>query len=148
LEDTINSERYQVLLEEFINELDDEELQRGIFQQDGAPAHTSHATLNYLDQYFYNRIISVDRWPPRSPLSPLDNFLFGHFKNSVFRNHIDDLDTLKIAITKFCQSISPECLKNVFQNMKRRVRLCLAGPQWRTFRAVFVKNYFFILGVI
>jgi hypothetical protein len=43
-----------------------------------------------LEQYFYNRIISVDRWPPRSPdLSLLDYFLFGHLKNSIFRNHID-----------------------------------------------------------
>jgi hypothetical protein len=30
-----------------------------------------------------------------------------------------------ITITEFCQSISPVCLINVFENVKRRLRLCL-----------------------
>ncbi|CAH1379308.1 unnamed protein product [Tenebrio molitor] len=43
---TINAERYrELILNEFINQLDDEELQYGYFQQDGVTPHTTQANL-------------------------------------------------------------------------------------------------------
>jgi hypothetical protein len=73
---TTNAERYrELILDEFINQLDDEELQHGYFQQDGATPHTTRANLQYLSDFFGDRIISRGTntvWPPRSPdLTPL-----------------------------------------------------------------------------
>jgi hypothetical protein len=49
---TINEQRYRAqILEPFINELDDEEVQTGYFQHVGATAHTARETLNYLQEY-------------------------------------------------------------------------------------------------
>lgn len=80
--ETINAERYRrIILDPFIEQLHDDELTNGYFQQDGATAHTANATLDYLKQYFDNRIISRNRWPARSPdLRPLDFHLFGFLK--------------------------------------------------------------------
>jgi hypothetical protein len=81
--ETINATRYrEQILEIFINQLDDEELQNGYFQHDGATAHTTQENLVYLQQFYGNRIISNrlnPEFPPRSPdLTPLDFCIFGH----------------------------------------------------------------------
>jgi hypothetical protein len=69
--------RQQILLP-FFEELHDDEIHHGYFQQDGATAHTSNETLELIREYYDDRIISRDRWPPRSPdLTPLDYYLFG-----------------------------------------------------------------------
>jgi hypothetical protein len=50
---TINGERYrELILNEFINQLNDEELQYGYFQQDGATPHTTQANLQYLSDFY------------------------------------------------------------------------------------------------
>lgn len=62
------------MLQLFVNELDDEELLNGYFEHDNAAAHTinTRATLNYLQGFFYDRIINV-RWHLQSPdLTPLN----------------------------------------------------------------------------
>ena len=55
--------------------------QRAIFQQDGAPSHTSYAARQFLDQHFPNRWVGKfgrTHWPPRSPdLTSCDNALWG-----------------------------------------------------------------------
>lgn len=54
---------------------------------DGATPHTADATITYIEDYFADRLMSRERWPAHSPyLTPSDFFLFGHFKNAVFRN--------------------------------------------------------------
>jgi hypothetical protein len=66
------------ILEVFINQLHENELQRGYFPQDGAPPHVAHQTINYLQEFFGGRLANRDRCPPRSPdLTPLDFNLFG-----------------------------------------------------------------------
>jgi len=45
----------------------------GMFQQDGARAHTSKATIAWLDTNM-KHYIPPDDWPPNSPdLSPIEN---------------------------------------------------------------------------
>lgn len=125
--DTVNAARYrEIILEPFINELHDDELQNGYFQQDGATPHTANATITYLEEYFDNRLISRGQWPAHSPdLTPLDFFLFGYLKNVVFRNPLHTLDELKNAIIAAVNDINEEVLANVFANMQRRINLCL-----------------------
>jgi hypothetical protein len=127
---TINGERYrQVMLEPFINQLDDEEIRVGYFQQDGATAHTTRANLAYLQEFYDNRVISRGvnpSFPTRSPdLTPLDFCLFGYLKDEVFKRDNNNLEELQASIIHCCQNIGPEMLRNIFDNKRRRVMKCL-----------------------
>lgn len=126
-EGTINGERYRNnILNTFINQLHDDELQLGFFQQDSARPHIARETLNYLREFFDDRIISVDRFPPRScDLTPLDYFLFPYLKNSIFINPVHTIDDLRNNIVRQCELVDGFILHKVFENMKRRVNLCL-----------------------
>jgi len=49
-----------------------------IFQQDGVPAHTAHATQNWLRTNCPD-FITEDHWPPNSPdFNPLDYHVWGN----------------------------------------------------------------------
>lgn len=123
----LNAERYRNnILEPFVNQLHDDELQMGHFQQDSARPHIAHETIRYLEQFFGNRLISTDLFPPRScDLTPLDYFLFPYLKNSIFKNQVHTIDDLRNGIIRQCEEIDENVLRNVFENMKRRVNLCL-----------------------
>jgi hypothetical protein len=78
-ETIINAERYRrLLINPFLNQLDDIELTNSYYQQDSATAHTARATINYLEECFPVRLISSGLWPSKSP--PLDFFLFPYLK--------------------------------------------------------------------
>lgn len=94
----INAVNYQ-FLSPFIEQLHDDELLHGYFQQDGATAHTARTTMVYLSHYFQERIISTGRWSPRSPdLTPLDSFMFGYLKNVVYANRLHTVEELQDSI--------------------------------------------------
>lgn len=125
-EETITAQRYQQILELFIGELQANELQTGYFQHDNAPAHTARQTCQYLQQFFAERVVGAQRWPPRSPdLTPLDYFMFGYLKNRIYRNRMHTIEELRDAIINAVQSITPQQLINVFESMKRRVDACI-----------------------
>ena len=73
---------------EFVDQLDDDELRNGYFQQDGATCHTSNDSMTEIESFFDDRIISKALWPPRSPdLSPPDFlFLWGALKGKAYAN--------------------------------------------------------------
>jgi hypothetical protein len=128
--ETINAIRYrEQILEIFINQLDDQELQNGYFQHDGATAHTTQENLVYLQQFYGNRIISNRLNPeflPRSPdLTPLDFCIFGHLKNEVFKRRMHTLEELMEEIRNCCNTIDQQMLQNIFNNKKKRIRKCL-----------------------
>jgi len=58
---------YMEIFNTFVNQLDDEELSFGYFQQDGATSHTSHVSMAEIQSFFGDRVISKGLWPPRSP---------------------------------------------------------------------------------
>ncbi|KAJ3661413.1 hypothetical protein Zmor_005808 [Zophobas morio] len=127
---TINSARYrEQILEVFLNHLDDEELEFGYFQQDGAPAHKTMENLRYLQEFYGDRIISQNlnpEWPARSPdLTPLDYSIFGWMKDNIYKHRLHTLEELMDAIIHCCQNIDVVMLENIFENKKRRVALCL-----------------------
>ncbi|RZC41920.1 hypothetical protein BDFB_015142, partial [Asbolus verrucosus] len=84
---------------------------------------------NYLREFYDDRLISsyTDHiYPSRSPdLTPLDYFLFPTLKNTIFKQPVHTIDDLKERISQECASVSPEVLIRVFENMKRRVNLCI-----------------------
>jgi hypothetical protein len=99
----------------------DDELTQGYFQQDGARIHTTWANLNFLMEFYDNRLISLNmphEWPPRScDLTPCDFFLWPYIKNSIFSapatNKFEEINN------------SPWILQNVIDFIERRVRLCM-----------------------
>ena len=74
---TINSKRYCLdILHAFISQMTSDEINYSWFQQDCAAAHISGRSMNLLKEFFGDRIISKDVWPPRSPnLNPPDFYL-------------------------------------------------------------------------
>jgi hypothetical protein len=58
----------------FIGQLEEDEVDKAYFQQDGATAHTAHMSMALLDDVFAERIISKTIWPPRSPDLSLSDF--------------------------------------------------------------------------
>ena len=46
------------IFNEFVDQLEDEELRNGYFQQDGATCHTSNESMTEIESFFDDRIIS------------------------------------------------------------------------------------------
>ena len=112
----------------FVNQLDDEKLSGGYFQQDGATFHTSHADMAEIQSFFGDRVISKGLWPPRSPeLTPSDYFLWGYLKGRVYQIKQRTIVALKANITEEIQAVIGDVLARNFQNMARRVQSCLDG---------------------
>lgn len=126
-------------MSEFVQQLHDDELQHGYFQQDGATAHTARETIAFLREFFDNRLISLHtqvEFPPRSPcLTIMDYFVFPYLKNRIFRTPVPNLQELEQRIVEECATITPVMLQNAFDNMRRRVNLCIeqGGGQFQQF---------------
>lgn len=101
------------------------------YQHDGAPAHSSAAVREYLNDAFPNSWIGRNgtvAWPPRSPdLSPLDFFFWGYLKSKIYtvRRH-PNLESLKDRIQEVCFNITPDVLENVRRSFYDRLGYCLA----------------------
>ena len=82
----------------FVNQLTDDELTTGYYQQDGATCHTSNGSMREIESYFKDSIISKNLWTPRSPdLTPADFFLWGLLKGKVYKNTPHTIEQLKDA---------------------------------------------------
>ena len=101
--------------------------------QDGAPPHTSKKSLRWLTANF-NSVSQASKlktdfaWAPYSPdLNPLDFFLWGYLKDSVYRNYPTSLGELKDAITHHIQKVNDDKIlcKKVIENFKKRINLCV-----------------------
>lgn len=96
-------------------------------QQDGAPPHWGLTVRNLLNQRLGQRWIGRSGpivWPPRSPdLTPMDFFAWGYIKNKVYAQKIADLNDLKAKIQAASQLITQEMLKNVWENLQKRLEL-------------------------
>ena len=98
--------RYQNMLQEFINQLDPEELQNGYSQHDGATAHTAQTSLNFLTEFYDDRINSFHT-EHIYPLRPFDYFLFSTLKN---RQLVDTIEVLEVTIIQECERVLLEVL--------------------------------------
>lgn len=124
-ESTVDGTVYRELIQQFVALLEFDE-RDSWFQQDSATCHTSNETMDMLREFFGDRLITKNLWPPRSPdLSIPDFYLWGYLKNKVYADNPHTIDELKTAITRTVQEVTPEILKRVSQNMRKRVQLCL-----------------------
>lgn len=126
---TVNGERYQTMLTEFLwPELDNIDITEMWFQQDGAPCHTMNATIEVLHEKFGEWLISRKgfvNWPPRScDLTPCDFFLWGYVKSLVYANSPATLDELEANIRDTIAGITPYILDRVIKNWADRMLSC------------------------
>ena len=111
---------------------------------------------NYVNQ---DRIISKNLWPPRSPdLTPADFFLWGLLKGKVYKNTPCTIEQLKDSIRQEIQAINVDTLGKVFQNLEKRIQVCLdvkgdqfqhrlsAGPVLHRSRYVYI-NFQVIISI-
>lgn len=102
-----------------------------IFQQDGAPAHTAAASIQWLKDTFGDRLISRRcdiPWPARSPdLTPPDFFLWGSLKLKIKERKPRAIEELKEYLEEEVASLNrnPVLLEKVFDNFVHRLHSCV-----------------------
>ncbi|GFV19854.1 transposable element Tc3 transposase [Trichonephila clavipes] len=94
-------------------------------QKDGATCHITRATIDLLKDTFGDCLISSSgpvNWPPRScDLTPLDYFLWGYVKSSVYVDKPQTLDHLEDNIRRVIADIRPQMLEIVIENWTSRL---------------------------
>ena len=92
--------------------------------------HYAAVVREYLDQVFPNRWIGrrgSKEWPARSPdLNPLDFFLWGYLKSSVYKDRPNNIDELKDRIKQGTRSVTTAMIENVQQEFINRLAHCQA----------------------
>lgn len=99
------------------------------FQQDGAPPHYARDARDTLNIEFPNHWIgrrgSIE-WPARSPdLNPLDFFLWGHLKSTVYTSQPRSLEELRLRIETECRKINNQTFQNVRNMFQQRLYYCM-----------------------
>lgn len=91
-----------------------------VLQQDGAPRHTAHSTVEFLNRRNVPRLAT---WPANSPdLSPIENvwsWMEDRLKNRMCRTDDELWDCVQAAWA----AVTPAILENLFDSMPRRLRL-------------------------
>ncbi|GFW55244.1 uncharacterized protein TNCV_116301 [Trichonephila clavipes] len=123
---TVNGDWYRSkIINFFIPELNNHDVQELWFQQDGATCHTARATIYLLKDTFGDRLISrfgPVNWPQRScDLTQLDYFLWGYVKSLVYADKPQTLDHLENNIRRVIADIRPQMLEKVIENWTSRL---------------------------
>lgn len=88
-----------------------------IFQQDNAPCHKSNATMKWMAK---NKIQLLD-WPAQSPdLNPIEH-LWSILKTKIQQHNITSKESLKLALKKEWNMISPEQCRQLVATMLKRI---------------------------
>ena len=119
----VNSHYYcHTLLSAMLPEMDRIGENDYILMQDGARAHTSVYTLEYLRENA-PEILEPEIWPPNSPdLNPMDYGIWGTMESRMDFNRINNIDELKEAIVVAWDSISQETVDKMIGAFRKRCR--------------------------
>ena len=95
-----------------------------IFQQDGARAHTSKATIEYLEMKGI-QYIKPEHWPPHScDLNPCDYSIWGVVEAKLWsKKHYESLDDLKKALQQVWNEFPQENIDNAINDFRKRYKL-------------------------
>ena len=122
----------------FMNTLEEHRIIDAIFQQDNAPIHKAHQTMNYLNQQAFQTM----KWPPSSPdMNPVEH-LWAISKKELFRRFPDTKDfpggpsvvkrALAERLSLVWADIDAEIMEKLVASMPRRVEALLAAEGWYT----------------
>ena len=82
--------------------------------------------MREIESFFQDRIISKNLWPPRFPdLTHADFFLWGLLKGKVYKNTHRTIEQPEDAIRQEIQAVNFDTLGKVFQNLEKRIQVCL-----------------------
>ena len=99
-----------------------------IFQQDGAPAHTSRQTQEWIAQNSPD-FISKDQWPPNSPdLNPLDYHIWGAMlhKYQQLSPKPANKEQLKHALQTIWDELPQDSINKAILAFRKRLRACVS----------------------
>ncbi|CAK9827593.1 Transposable element Tcb1 transposase [Anthophora retusa] len=98
-----------------------------IFQQDGAPAHTSHLIQNWLSDNV-DMFWSKDFWPANSPdLNPLDYYVWSVIKRVSNKSRHPNVASLQAAIEAAFANLDKEQLKRACSRFRSRIEAVIAA---------------------
>lgn len=103
------------------------------YMHDGAPPHFAVPVREYLNQRYPNRWIGRGddapvKWPPRSPdINPVDFYLWGHLKESVYKTPVQTKEELWERILAVSNEIkqNPQVFQKVRWSLLRRSHACI-----------------------
>lgn len=95
-----------------------------VFQQDGAPAHTSRVTQAFLQSEI--PFWPAGLWPPSSPdLNPLDYGIWTHVEARACARSHANVESLKCSIASAWTEMSSDFVQRVCKDFRRRLRRCI-----------------------
>ena len=93
-----------------------------LFQQDGAPSHTSKLTQAWLRENILD-FIAKEEWPPYSPdLNPMDYSIWSILESKACDNSHTSIDTLMTSLNKEWGKIPQETLRAAVEAFPRRLK--------------------------
>ena len=119
---TVNKEFYVEVLREFWKGPALFKSGQWYFHQDNAPAHNSILVTDYL----IKMSIKTVTHPPYSPdLAPWDFWLFPKLKENFRGCRYETTEEMKVAVTKFIDTLTQEDFHGAFQKLLERYNKCI-----------------------
>jgi transposase len=98
-----------------------------VWQQDGAPAHTSKKIQKFCQDNMVN-FWPKDFWPPSSPdLNPLDFFWWGAIESKCNATPHPNVDSLKASIAKVWAEYPDVSIQRAFTSLRPRLEAVIAA---------------------
>lgn len=92
-----------------------------IFQQNGAPAHTSHLVQNWLSDNM-DMFWSKEFWPLNSPdLNPLDYYVWSVVERVTNKSRHPNVTSLQTAIEAAFANLDKEVLQRACERFRKRI---------------------------
>ena len=98
-----------------------------VYQQDGAPAHTSRKVQSWLASNVPD-FWAKDIWSPNSPdLNPLDFYVWGVLEALTNKQRQPYTESLRLAIQLVCRRLSKASIKKACQSFRSRLEAVVAN---------------------
>ena len=99
---------------------------RYVFQQDGAPVHTSKVVQDWMSSNMTFR--RKDFWPPQSPdLSPLDYSVWPHIESKACKDRHNNTEELKASVNRSWTLMSKDYVRKVCKDFRPRLSRVIAA---------------------